>query len=72
MRIIYKSKNISLIFILLFFPFATEYIQYFYPTRSVDINDLANNYYGLVFGIILFIIFNYVKKSKYIKSRNHR
>ena len=72
MRIIYKSKNRLLIFILLLFPFTTEYIQYFYPTRSVDMNDLANNYYGLVFGIILFIIFNYVKKSKYIKSRNHR
>ena len=72
MKIICQSKNFSLIFVLLFFPFATEYIQYFYPSRSVDIKDLFNNYYGLAFGIILFVIFNYAKKSKYIKSRNHR
>ena len=71
MKIIYENKSISLIFFLLTFPFITEYMQYFYPSRSVDINDLSNNYYGLVLGIILFIIFNYVKKNKHIKSRNN-
>ena len=69
--IFFKSRNILFLFFMLIFPFATEYIQYFYPTRSVDIKDLYNNYYGLVFGILLFTIFKYVKKTKYFKSCNN-
>ena len=63
MMITYKKKRFSLLVFIFIFPFLTEYVQYFLPTRSVDIKDLSNNYYGIIFGIILFIIFKYVKKN---------
>ena len=70
-KIIYDNKSKKLLYLVFVFPFITEYVQHFLPTRSADIKDLFNNYYGLISGIILFIIFKYVKKAKYIKSCNN-
>ena len=70
MLIAYQKRYKLLMWILLIFPFLTESLQYFIPARTADVRDLLYNYYGLVFGIILFIIFNYVKKNKHIKSCN--
>ncbi len=70
-QIIYNNRSKRFLPLMLVFPFITEYMQYFLPTRSPDIKDLFNNYYGLIAGIILFIIFKYVKKAQYIKSCNN-
>ena len=34
---------------------ATEFIQYFLPYRSYNVNDLVSNYIGLVLGAALFL-----------------
>ena len=68
----FKSfKSIIWRLIVFLLPISTEYFQKYLPSRATDLTDIYYDYCGMLFGIILFTIFKYVKTNKYQEFSNH-
>ena len=57
-----KLAKLILLFFILLLPIISEFIQYYAPRRSPDISDLFYDYCGLVAGLIVILLYKYVKK----------
>ena len=65
------KHTILWILTLILLPILTEYVQQYLPYRRADLIDISYDYLGMLFGIILFTIFKYVKTNKYQEFSNH-
>tara|TARA_B100000959_G_C14590987_1_gene464002 strand:+ start:87 stop:443 length:357 start_codon:yes stop_codon:yes gene_type:complete len=59
------SRNGLILLIILLLPLLTEFFQYYTPQRRPDLSDLFYDYYGLLAGIIIILLYRYVAKSKH-------
>ena len=57
-------RSFLILSIILLLPICTEYLQYYFPKRRPDISDIFYDYCGLLAGIIIILIYNYVRKNK--------
>tara|TARA_Y100001970_G_scaffold35347_1_gene43658 strand:+ start:146 stop:484 length:339 start_codon:yes stop_codon:yes gene_type:complete len=57
-----RRLSYKIIFIILI-PVLTEYIQDYIPSRRHDIEDVYFSYLGLLSGLIVYLIYFYVKKT---------
>ena len=57
-----KQIPYKFIFVILI-PILTEYIQEFRPPRTYDVKDLYYDYFGLISGMAVCLIYKYVKKT---------
>lgn len=62
-----KANNIvqllpRIVFVLIL-PITTEYLQFYRPNRAADIYDLYYDYIGLTAGLIVIVIYKYVKRD---------
>lgn len=49
-------------------PFIVEGYQYVFKCGSVDIDDIILNSSGVIIGVLLYILINYIKEKKHIKQ----